>query len=220
MSNSNLKVFLGNKSTGRMECNFDLKELTSNFSLFNFIRDARKRPNEDFGGFLICTPKQYIFGYNSSFGTGTHGASFGRSMKDIMGGGNISSEGELLSLASQCERTYFCARLIYDCIGDNEYGRPIFDGKLVFLTGKPIGYKMFETFKKFCEDYGDEINRVIAYYNGTFHLTYYIQEQKRSVNTFDLNEVYDYVSKHVDYNYNPEINEQIIGVSTENNLTI
>ena len=214
MSDNYLKVFYANKSTGKMDCNFDLKELTENFSIFNFINDARKRPSEDFGGFLICTPKQYIFGYNSSFGIGSHGASFGRAMKDILGGGNISNEGELLRLASECERTYFCARLLYECVGYNHYQRPIFKGSLAFLTAKPINEEMFQTFKKFIEDYGQEINLAVSTSGGSFDLTYYSKEKRKSIHTNDLNEVYSYVESHIDYDYKVNIEEEIIGVST------
>ena len=219
MSN-NLKVFLANKTSGRLECNFDLKELTENFSLFKFINDARKNPSEDFGGFLVCTPKQYIFGYNSSFGTGTHSASFGRVMKDISGGGTISNQGELLSLSNKCERTYFCGRLLYECIGNNKFGRPIFSGGLAFLTAGSISPKMFETFKKFCEDYKKEIDLVISSSNGTCYLSYYNRELKNSIQTTDLNEVYNYVESHIDYDYEIDEDEVIIGVSSEKSMSI
>ena len=215
MNKKYANLFYSNKSTGKNDFNFDLKELTQNFSLIDFIDEARKRPSEDFGGFLVCTPKQYIFGYNANFGTGSHACSFGRTMKDIKGGGLIASSNELLSLASECERTYFCARLLYDCRGYNDQGVPIFQGSLVFLTAKPIREKMFITFKKFYDDYKDEIKYAVKYSNGTFDIAYYSKELRKSIHTTDLNEVYDYIESHIDYNYNPDGEESIIGVGTE-----
>ena len=214
------QVFYSNKSTGRLDYNFDLRELTENFSLIDFVSNARKCPNEDFGGFLICTPKQYIIGYNSNFGTGSHGNSFGRAMKDMQGGGEITSQEEILSLASKCERTYFCGRILYDCRGTNEYGRPIFQGCFCFLTAKPISEKMFKSFKRFYEDYKKEIESVVKNSNGTFDLSYYSKELRKGIHTTNMEEIYDYVEKHVDYEYNPEEEERIIGVGTESQQLI
>ena len=98
MNDNYLGAFTSNKSTEKEENNFDIKELIHNFSLYDFIDAAKERPDEDFGGFLVCTPKQYLFGYNSGFGPGPHAASFARTMLDIKGGGIISNQMELIKI--------------------------------------------------------------------------------------------------------------------------
>jgi len=218
--NSNYLKMSFNKGNRYSNHNFDIKELINNFSLLQFISEARKNPSEDFGGFLIFTPKQYIFGYNSNFGRGSHGESFGRALKDIEGGGIISSENELLSLASRCEREYFCGRLLYESTKTNDNGMPIFYGKLVFMTGKSISLKMFESFKKFCEDYGREIRLAIERYSDTFSLVYYSKELRSSIQTNNLEEVYNYIESHIDYNYDVDREEQIIGVDTSQTVIL
>ena len=96
-NNSNYKKdllqsgFYHNKLTGNIELNYDLFPLIKDFDFYSFIDYAEKHKNivTDYGGFIVITPKQYVIGYNSNFGTGSHLASLARVTKDIYGGGNI-----------------------------------------------------------------------------------------------------------------------------------
>ena len=221
MNENEFRQFYGNKSSGKIECNFNLSECTENFSLLKLIDEARKYPEEDYGGFLVCTPKQYVYGCNSSFGTGSHGSSFGRVMKDIHGGGQITTERELLALANECETTYLCGRIVYSCRGYNQNRKPIFSGSIVFMSAKPISALMFESFKKFYEDHKREIELAISNSNGSFNIQYTSKELRKRITTNDLSEVYNYLENHIDYDVNIEDDEEVIvGVSNEKNISL
>ena len=202
-----------NKGNNTDYANFDLTECIRNFSLLDFIKEGRENPSKDYGGFLICTPRQYIFGYNAGFGYGAHSSSFARALKDIEGGGKITSFQELNRLSSRCEHSYLCARLAYESYGNDEYGRPTFSGFMHFLTKTRISEKMFKSFEKFIEDYRNEIELAIKNSNGTFYLSYYSIETGKSIHTNSIDEVIEYVRSHIDYDYDPDSEEQIIGIS-------
>ena len=72
-----LREFYSNKDSHLMSYNFDLKELMDNFTMLNFVKNGRKvclsEEGVDFGGFFVCTPKQYVIGYNSNYGVGVTG---------------------------------------------------------------------------------------------------------------------------------------------------
>ena len=217
-----LRAFYSNKDSNIVNYNFDLKELVDNFSLLNFIKNGRKVCSsdlgDDFGGFFVCTPKQYIIGYNSNFGSGAHITAFGRVMKDIMGGGEITSIDELTQMGTICTDKYICGRIVYENVGDNIYGRPILKGYISFLiknNSSHISNKMFESFKKFYDDYNDEVSLACKNSNGSFYVSYFDKDNKKRVQSSSLDAVYQYLEKHIDNNLNDEDNEEIIGVLTE-----
>ena len=104
-------AFFANKDTGRSDYNFNLKELTENFSFLDFVFDVQRGEAKYYGGFVVCTPKQYIVGYNAKFGSGSHNASYARFIKDMQGGGKIFSDEDLLRLSNICKNKYIYAKL-------------------------------------------------------------------------------------------------------------
>lgn len=217
-----LRLFFQNKDSNRVNYNFDLSELTNDFSLFDFIKNGnvacRENIGDDFGGFLVCTPKQYVFGYNSGFGVGPHIASFARTMKDIMGGGEISSIDEFTKLGTMCSENYLCGRLLYENVGLDEYGSPKLTGVLNILTKGSIDSSTFLTFKKFYEDYNSEVKLVCKNLRGRFKVSYFDKDNHKKVETEALDSVLDYLEKHIDNSLASEENEVIIGVSSNNKM--
>ncbi len=216
MNNNDLVTLSVKKGNDTNYGNFDLTECIRNFSLLDFIKEGRENPAKDFGGFLVCTPKQYIFGYNAGFGYGAHSSSFARAFKDIKGGGSITTTKEVTNISTMCEENYLTARLAYDCEGYDAYGRPKFNGFLHFQTQFAklrISEKMFKSFEKFIEDYRKEIELVIKNSNGAFKLRYYSRAAKKVLDTYSLDEVIEYLRSQIDYDYDPDSEEQIIGIS-------
>lgn len=216
-----LRIFFANKDSNIVNYNFDLKELTNNFSLFDFIKNAniacRQNIGDDFGGFLVCTPKQYVFGYNSGFGVGAHIASYARVMKDILGGGKITSLQEFTKLGTMCSEKYLCGRLVYENVGFDEYGMPILTGELNILIRGSINSGIFESFKKFYEDYNSEIGLVSKNLNRKFKVTYFDRDTHKRVESNNLDLLYNYLENHIDSNLENE-DETIIGVPIENEV--
>ena len=215
-----LKLFFQNKGSNRVNYNFDLSELTNNFSLFDFIKNGnvacRENIGDDFGGFLVCTPKQYIFGYNSGFGVGPHIASFARTMKDILGGGEITSIDEFTKMGTMCSNKYLCGRLVYENVGLDEYGMPRLTGTLNILVKGNIDSNTFLTFKKFYDDYNNEIRLVCKRSNGRFNVTYFDKDTHKKIESGDLDSIYNYLERHIDNSFTSEEDEVIVGISTNN----
>lgn len=157
----NIKQFYVSKNKNYASYNFDLQELINNFSFWDFTYNAKKSASNnldpDFSGFLVCTPKQYVVGYTSDFGKGSHHPAFGRVEKDIHGGGVISDTLEITKYSTDCKIKYLCARIHFDCVGMDDFGRPILDGGISFMTGKKVSPEIYETFKRFCKDFSEDI---------------------------------------------------------------
>ena len=216
-----LRKFYTSRDSNTVKYDFDIKELVDNFSLLDFVKNANVACDTlgtDYGGFLVCTPKQYIIGYNSDFGAGPHIASYARCMRDITGGGKITSIDDFTRFGTMCTEKYLCGRLVYEKIGENENRKPIFKGILDIMIDGNISHEVFESFKKFYEDYNNEIEIVSKRTNGTFNVSYFDRDVHKRVDTSNLDSVYSYLEKHADESLVDDEEECIIGVETNKEL--
>ena len=216
-----LREFYSNKDSHLMSYNFDLKELMDNFTMLNFVKNGRKvclsEEGVDFGGFFVCTPKQYVIGYNSNYGVGAHITAKARAMKDILGGGTLTRIEELTQLGQMCTERYITGRLAYENTGTDLSGRRriggIFDISIKENAGS-ISCQLFESFKKFYEDYNKEIELACKSSGGSFHVSFYNKDTKKRVESDNLDLLLNYLENHIDENLDDEEDEVIIGVPT------
>lgn len=212
--------FYQNRSDNGRNYNYDLSLLTNNFDFYEFIDYAErfKEDLKDYGAFIVVTGKQYIIGYNASFGEGTHLSSFARVMKDLKGGGYILNSQEAKYLTDECVNKYLTGRIMYE--RSESYGRPKCSGHISFnLVGKIVNYEQLNVFRKFIDNYGIEIKRIIKKYGmDKFKIIVtFINEDGilDSLVTDDLEDVYDLIKKSAVYSIE-ESNEVIIGVDCRN----
>ena len=209
--------FYQNRNDNGRDYNYDIAPLIQNFDFYDFIDYAERFKEEikDYGAFIVITNKQYIIGYNASFGEGTHLSSFARVMKDIKGGGNIINSEEANHLTNECMNNFLTGRIMYERC--ESFGRPRCEGHISFnLVGKTITKEQLEVFEKFKEDYGLEIKRIVRKYGiDKFKIivTYKTQErQLETLNTDNLDEVYNILVDYVDEEKDAYVdNELIIG---------
>lgn len=212
------KGYYQNRDTNGKDYNYDLIPLIEEFDFYEFIDDAEKFKEElkDYGAFIVITNKQYIIGYNASFGTGTHLSSFARVMKDLKGGGSIRNSDEAKWLTDECTKKFLTGRIVYERC--ESAGRPKLEGHISFnLVGVQITQEQLEVFQKFIEDYGLEIKRIINKYGmDKFKIivTYKNEEGVLdSINTNNLNDVYNLLTNYVTHNKKiDDENEHIIGI--------
>ncbi len=217
-----LREYYNNKDSHLMSYNFDIKELVDNFTILNFVKNGRKaclsEEGVDFGGFFICTPKQYVIGYNSNYGVGAHITAKARAMKDILGGGTLTRIDELTELGQMCTERYITGRLAYENTGTDLSGRlrigGIFDISIKDNSDS-ISRNMFESFKKFYDDYNKEIELACNNSGGSFHVSFYNKDTKKRVESNNLDLIYSYLENHIDENLDDEEDEVIIGVPTK-----
>ena len=176
----NIDGFLQKRDKGS-DYNFELQPLIENFNFYDFVSYAEygKKEMQDYGGFLVITDKQYVIGYNAWFGQGTHMGSFARTMKDMHGGGVISTQRDAFHLEFLCTRKYLTARIVYECLGTDEFDRPLYSGYINFgLSDYKPTPEQFEVFKKFYEDYNDDLKKVITKYGiKKFYVRYYYKNE-------------------------------------------
>ena len=213
----NFQAYYGRKNGDGFYFNYELLPLIHNFEFLDFIATAS---NNDHGGFLVITNNQYIIGYNSGFGIGTHRVAFARVMKDLTGGGLIRSEQEVNKLYHDCTKKFITARITYDYRGMNESGLPIHNGAIYFKLPETntITKEQFEVFKKFYEDYNQEIKIIIRKYGiKKFNVQYeYIDEEgtKTMKIITNLDELYIYLEQCIEANKLLNIdNEIILGIT-------
>lgn len=207
MSDSNVSAFLSRKSGGGAKYNYDLGPLIYNFSFLDFIYDALKYKGvgNDFGAFLVLTNKQYVLGYNAGFGVGTHISSFARTFNDLNGLGNINNDLEAIRISEKCQKNYITARITYECVGENENRGLLYLGSINFsIKSLPISRNQFEVFKKFYEDYNQEIELAVkkcSLDNFCVWFTYKKENGKQVINkSGSLDNLYDFLEKNIDYN--------------------
>ena len=216
------EAYYGRKNGDGFYYNYDLKPLIDNFDFLEFINNTT---NNDYGAFLVITNNQYIIGYNSGYGLGTHRVAFARVMKDILTGGQIKSEQEINKLYQECTKKFLTSRITYDYKGRNENGIPLYTGALYFKMPETntITKEQFEVFKQFYEDYDKEIKLIIRKYGiNKFNVQYeYIDNEgtKTMKITSSLDELYEYLESYVDENKILELsNENIIGTISNKNI--
>ena len=217
------KGFYQNRDTNGNDYNYDLAPLIHDFDFYDFIDYAEKYKEEikDYGAFIVITDKQYIIGYNASFGMGTHLSSFARVLKDIKGGGNIINSEEAKKLTDECINSFLTGRIMYERC--DSVGRPRCEGHISFnLIGKTITQEQLKTFNKFKEDYGQEINRIIKKYGKDkfkIIVTYKTETgMLESIITDNLDDVYEVLEKYVDVEKTVDIEERIIGIPTNSQI--
>lgn len=229
MTNNNrtlYNAYVARKSGGGSAYNYDLGPLISNFDLDTFISDAEKSKEriQDHGAFIVITNKQYIIGYNAGFGAGTHLSAFARVTKDLFGGGYIANQNEAFKLTGICCRNYITGRIVYECVGYNEYQRPIYSGYINFNLNEfdnKITLEQFETFKKFYNDYNEDIKYVTKKYGlNKFYVRFCYKDSNgdgKENKSNSLDELYNHLSKNIDID-KTSIDEQeiIVGKTGKN----
>ena len=212
-----LGAFYGNKRGMGSRYDFDLKSLIQDFSFSDLVISSR-RNNEDNGAFLFVTQKQYIVGYNSGYGNGSHRAIKARIIKDITGGGSINSDIEASRINAQYSSHFIFARIAYECIGYNENGRPIYDGFIHIMPPPVVTRKMVDSFVRFCEDFKYDIARACAQSGNSISFTYVKQiPGKKSVvvKANSMEEICEYLNSIAIDNMLDDYDEiAIVGVST------
>lgn len=214
------KGFYRNRDTNGNDYNYDLTPLIEGFDFYEFVDYAERFKEEikDYGAFIVITDKQYIIGYNASFGQGTHLSSFARVLKDIKGGGTIINSDEAKKLTDECIDSFLTGRIMYERC--ESAGRPKCEGHISFnLVNKTITQEQLSTFEKFKEDYGLEIKRIVRKYGiDKFKIivTFKTQDgQLESITTDNLDDVYELLKNFVSKDKIVDIDEHIIG--TPNN---
>lgn len=227
MNQTDMSAFLNRKSGGGEKYNYDLKPLIENFSFLDFIYDALKNREvgNDFGAFLVMTNKQYVLGYNAGFGVGTHIASFARTFNDINGRGEVKDNLEAIRLSEKCKKEYITARIMYDCVGENENRVPIYSGSINFsIKTLPITPSQFEVFKKFYETYNSEIELAVkkcSINNFCVWFTYDTETSKFNVNKSEnLDNLYKFLESQIDYDkVVDDEDEVLVGVGIDEILS-
>ncbi len=210
MINSNrvlYDAYVSRKSGGGGAYNYDLGPLIYDFSFETFISDAEKCKDgvQEHGAFAIITNKQYIIGYNAGFGAGTHISAFARTTKDLFGGGSITNQNEAFKLTGICCRNFITARIVYECVGYNDNRRPIYTGYINFNLNEfnnKITPGQFETFKRFYNDYNEDIKYVTKKYGSNkFYVRFCYKDNlgNGQENISDsLDELYKHLSNNID----------------------
>lgn len=191
--------------------NFNLEELIGNFSFYDFISNQPKKEIFDYGAFAVFTDNQYVIGYNSGYGIGTHYSSFARFMKNIHGGGNIGSTEEAYKLSDKCQMNYITVKINYEEISnvwDVESKRT--GGIRITMPFRGISLNQYNLFKKFYDEYNEDIKYAIKKSNGTFDVSYQGTKVGIVGKLDSLDEVLKFIEEHVDYSVIPEENDEII----------
>lgn len=181
--------------------NFDICEMIDNFNFYDFIKNKKEDNN---GAFLIITDNQYIIGYNSDYGKGSHKSSLARAYKEINGGGKIQST-EKEELIKNCSNDFITARITYDKEGSYILFN-LTEGEK-FISNKKISNSQLEVFKMFYEDYNEILKSIPIEIN--FH--YELNGKSAGHTTNNLDEILLYLNKFVDNEKEEIIDKKIIG---------
>ena len=227
MMDPNISGYINRKTGSGTKYNYELKPLIENFSFLDFISNALKNREvgNDFGAFLVLTNKQYILGYNAGFGVGTHIASFARTYNDINNRGKVENDLEAIRLSTKCQKEYITARIMYECVGENENKIPVYSGSISFsIKSLPISPKQFEVFKKFYENYNREIELVVkkcSINNFCVWFTYDTESSKFNVDkSCNLDNLYKFLESQIDYDkVVDDEDEVLVGVGIDETLS-
>ncbi len=206
-----LSLFLSGKSNTTGMYNYDIRELIENFSFYDFISKAPRRDIFDYGAFAVFTDQQYVIGYNSGFGIGTHYSSFARFMKDIHGGGYIINTNDANKLSDKCMFDFITAKIYYEealnegCVTNKYWG-----GVRFIMPVRKISLNQLKLFRKFYDEYNEDLKYAIKKSNGTFDVSYQCNKGKVVGKLDSLDEVLKYIEEHVDLDYIPEEKDEII----------
>lgn len=198
--------------------NYNLSETIDNFNFTDFLHTNTK---SEHGGIIVITNNQYIIGYTEGFGTGSHRVAFARVMKDLTGGGKISNSEEADRLSKKCTNNFLTARILYDYRGDNENRIARYSGAIYIDLPQhdTITKEQFESFKKFYEDYNQELTILIRKKGiNNFNIQYgeLDKEDTKAIKKVDnLDDIYKYLEKRIDENKVIFEEEIIIGIKTQ-----
>lgn len=207
--NSNL--FFKRKYGNASMYNFDLSELTRDFSFYEFISRSADRNTFDYGGFLVITDNQYVIGYNAGFGLGTHLSSFARFMKDKSGGGNIYYDKDAIVLANKCIFNYITAKLYYEeARTEGSLVHKYFGGIYFTMPIRSVSLNQLKLLRKFYNEYNEDLKYAIKKSNGSFEVSYQGIKTGSVSNLTSLDEVLKYVENNIDYDFIPEEKDEII----------
>ena len=207
--------------------NFDLFEAMRLFSFNNLIYDSHEMAKEaqlyerfgvnetpttnktDFGGVYVITSKQIILAYNSNLGTGDHYPTMSRIMKEMNGGGLITTSMEMQKLHSLIvnQRGYLTGRITYEKTAGGFYGT------IQFHIPPRISPAMFEAFKQFYFEHNEEIKSAVnraAMHNGTFKVFVVIKETREKFYDDNLDRVYSELEKRVDPSLEDDNYDEVI----------
>jgi len=209
----NNRSYYGKKESLGNSYNYDLYLLLENFSFTEFLSTNTKTEH---GAVLVITNNQYIIGYTAEYGLGSHRSALARIMKTIHGGNRIQDSKEAKRLEDECKKKYITARILYDHRGDNEEGISLYSGAIYFQFPKndTITKMQYELFKKFYEEYNNEIKMLIRKYGiYNFKVQYgHIDETgtKEIKNVDSLDEIYTYLETRIDFDKKIDNDEEII----------
>lgn len=208
-----INPYIQRKTGSGSNYNFNLQELIKNFSFCEFIYNGSKYESIDFGGFFVMTDKQYVIGYNSGFGVGSHLSAWARFMKEINGGGYINNDDEIIYLSKVCQEKFITARMIYEMVNIDDNGSPKYFGYLHFnFPDKKISLNQLELFKQFYNEYNVDLRLAIAKSKGVFKVSFYSKKTGSVENLNSLNEILKYMEENVNYDYTEKNeNEVVIG---------
>ena len=205
-NNKNIAInsFYGND----IDYNFNIREMIDKFNFYDYISNINNCERN--GAFLIITDQQYVLGYNSGLGEGSHNAALARAYKEINGGGKIENS-EKIILTNNCYKDYITARISYEK-----------DGKFIIfnltegeknIENKKISYSQLETFKMFYDDYNNFIKSTPIEVD--FHYT--INKKSIGHTSSNLDELLLILNKFVDEEKEEIIDKKIIGKAKKDN---
>ena len=210
------------KATHSSKYNFQLEPLIKNFSFLDFIKNGIKNKAVDYGAFLVITGKQYVVGYNSSFGLGSHLGAFARTFVDIFGGGNIARDIDAIRYSLRCEQSFITARIVLEYVNNALY--KFFNAGYIFLIvpDDGISYSQYEVFEQFYEDYNSEIKLGSKYCgNNKFKVEFRytdVDGTKLTSSTDSLDSFKEYLKTRINPNktLNFDTSEIILGTEIKN----
>ncbi len=206
---------------GGSDYNFELYKMVKDFSFIDLCESVRRKDFDNNGSIVVITDKQYVALYNDAYGRGTHEGALARVYKDIHGGGEISNTDEAYLLYKKCTNDYLIAMATFESVELNSH-IPLFEGRIIFdfrgkeKKNKRITRGMYESFKKFYNDFNDDIKYVFSKYKFKVIYNYYKDGilLKDSSNSLDnlLNEFSNFINDEID-----DTDEIIVGNSVNKN---
>jgi hypothetical protein len=214
--------FIDLKYSNISRYNFDLKELTNDFSFFNFVDKASRTQSFDFGGFGVITSKQYIMGYNSNYGLGTHNCSYGRFMEDINGGGQLYSECDVNYLAEQCKSKFITIRMSYEVGVPNDQGVSGHFGSLRFqIPNRKISLNEYKLFEQFYNEYNEDIKMAIERSKGKLTVSFFSKQIGSIICNNGIDKLLAFLKSNIDYDMvDDNGNEIIVGTEFKNEIQL
>ncbi len=203
MDQEAINYFRKGKDNGLLY-NFDLIPLIDGFDFYEFCDNGQKQTG-DYGGFIVITDKQYIVGYNSGFGIGSHRNVFARVYRDIHGGGPVNSDIETMEFERKLLTSALVGKIHFELTAQldaptHHTGHIHFDFTAPGSKNqiKPITEKQFKQFKKFYEKYNKDIKYVCQRFDFKIILTYHDTfGELITVTSSDLQALYNFMENHI-----------------------